>query len=506
MPSGKTQILTNASIRGECHVRDGGSIVVDSGGTLQLAAGSTANIDVTFDQDVAMTAAGEGHSLTATINHATASVEGTDISVAQLTTARTSGSVSALKLSATSLAGDSGGTYNDLEFAVTDGGGSAVHNAMLMGAGFDALLNLAACATGEADIVLGDNLASAAMFREAANEYLSFVTTNSSEAVKVSQDLDLDASLDMDGVTATIDLSGAISIDAVGNSNVTIDAGNLVLETTTSGAVDINAAGNFTMDAGGTLSMAGVGNSDVTVDAGNLTLQTTSSGGITLTAASGIIDVNDLIKLSASAGADSATGLLIGVGTSGDPATTSTAGKSMVEIRSQSTATSGDFRGIYLRTDFAGAGGAGESFRGNTVINADVAGTVNGGHFSAEVKTGGGNVSGAAQGVRAGFIVPNDGSITKGTIAGCMSEIYLSGTSSEIDATQHSLHRFVVAGADASTRNTEVLNLFSVEGVTSTSGGMYYANTAAVPGNANASLRIITPDGIKYVLLFDAEA
>lgn len=367
-------------------------------------------------------------------------------------------------------------------------------------------------------------------------------------------DMNAGAGLDIDvtGIVA-IDSTGTVSIDGVGNSNVTIDSGNLVIETTTSGTLDINAAavmdvdaagviqltsadssaaaiylecsnaaGGIDIDAGttgialdstGAISLDGVGNSNFTTDTGNLTLSTSTSGNVVIDAI-GTVDIggtataialDSLVELGSSAGDSPANALLMGVGTSGDPATTAVAGKDMVEIRAQSTATSGDFRNIYLRTDFAGAGGAGESIRANTVINADVAGTVNGIHASAEVKTGGGNVSGQAHGVRGGFIVPNDGSINKGTVAGICSEIYLSGTSSVLGAAQHSIHRFVVAGADAATRAAQVKNLYSVEGVASGSGDLYYANTAAT-GNHTASLRILTDDGVKYLYLWDAEA
>jgi len=284
-----TNIVTNAGLRGVSRVPSGASLIIESGATFQLASGATANIDVSFDQDVALTAAGEGHNLSTSINHATADAEGLDVSLTQLTTARTGGTCSALKVAATSLAGDSGGTYNDLELTLTDGGGSATHQAIKVGAGFDTLLDLSACATGEADIVLKDNLASAAQFRESTNAYITLVTTNSSEAVKIDQDLDLNADLDMDGATAAIDLSGVISIDAVGASNLTIDSGNLTIETTTSGILDLNAAGNFTLDAGGTVSIDGVGASNLTADSGQLTIQTTTSGDILLDSAANVL-------------------------------------------------------------------------------------------------------------------------------------------------------------------------------------------------------------------------
>ena len=177
----------------------------DSGTTWKPleAGGDTATFtDITvaggIDHDKALTAAGDGVNSNTSVNHATANAEGIDLLLRQLTTARTAGTMSAIKAAVTSLAGDLGGTYNNIELVVTDGGGTTTHNAIKAGAGFDALIDVSAAGTGEADVVVGDNLAEAFQVREAANLYLTVVTTNSSEAVKVSKTLDLDAALDQD--------------------------------------------------------------------------------------------------------------------------------------------------------------------------------------------------------------------------------------------------------------------------------------------------------------------
>ena len=91
------------------------------------------------------------------------------------------------------------------------------------------------------------------------------------------------AALDIDASGAvTIDTTSTFSIDGVGSSNVTTDTGNLLLQTTTSGQVDISAAGSVDIDAG----------SDITLDAG-------STGEIILTADGG------KVILTGSSGADS---------------------------------------------------------------------------------------------------------------------------------------------------------------------------------------------------------
>ena len=68
------------------------------------------------------------------------------------------------------------------------------------------------------------------------------------------------------------------------------------------------------------------------------------------------------LKLKAASGADSASGLLAGVGTSADPATSSTANDKFLEFRCKSSATSGDNRLIYMRYELGGAAAAASAF------------------------------------------------------------------------------------------------------------------------------------------------
>ena len=52
-------------------------------------------------------------------------------------------------------------------------------------AGGAAWADLSACATGEADVIIADNLASAFELREAANSYVKVITTNSAERTEI---------------------------------------------------------------------------------------------------------------------------------------------------------------------------------------------------------------------------------------------------------------------------------------------------------------------------------
>lgn len=101
-------------------------------------------------------------------------------------------------------------------------------------------------------------------------------------------------------------------------------------------------------------------------------------------------------------GTDSAA-ILMGGGISTAPNTTATADKNFLGFWNETTATSGDCRGLYLRTYFSGAGGSGEAARIYGTVNnvtAATGGTVNGAHISLSVTGASGKVSGEANALR----------------------------------------------------------------------------------------------------------
>jgi len=103
-------------------------------------------------------------------------------------------------------------------------------------------------------------------------------------------------------------------------------------------------------------------------------------------------------------GSTTTAAIRAGAGTSASPDTTSTADKNFLGFWFESTATSGDSRGLYLRLYFAGAGVSGEAARiFGTVNNVTAAsgGTVNGAHISLSVSGASGAVSGAGNALRA---------------------------------------------------------------------------------------------------------
>ena len=131
-------------------------------------------------------------------------------------------------------------------------------------------------------------------------------------------------------------------------------------------------------------------------------------------------------------GAASASGVLVGGGTSASPNTTATADAKFVEFRCETTAASGDNRLAYLWYDMEGAGG-GECLRAMTSVNENL-GTAHGAHIglSYEAVAGGSETSGLGAAVRGTLHIPDVASwAPTGTICGGMFEIYSDGSASD---------------------------------------------------------------------------
>lgn len=79
-------------------------------------------------------------------------------------------------------------------------------------AGGSAVLDCSAAATGESDVVVGDNLADAFSFRESTNLYLTLVTTNGSEKVQIHKSLQADIQLVTDTIAEKTSGSG-VTVD-----------------------------------------------------------------------------------------------------------------------------------------------------------------------------------------------------------------------------------------------------------------------------------------------------
>jgi hypothetical protein len=155
-------------------------------------------------------------------------------------------------------------------------------------------------------------------------------------------------------------------------------------------------------------------------------------------------DANSKIGLARlGSAAASASGLLMGVGTSAAPAASSTADAKFVEIRAKNTATSGDNRLGYFRFDIGGAGGSGECLRAFTDLTAAAA-SAHGAHFSLQCDATG-YVTGQGVGCRNQLyvqgIVP-----ANGTYYGAQAEMYFDENATIAAATKHAVLSVQAAG------------------------------------------------------------
>jgi hypothetical protein len=175
-----------------------------------------------------------------------------------------------------------------------------------------------------------------------------------------------------------------------------------------------------------------------------------------------------------------AAGPLILAGTSSQKITSSLADIKFIQAYLESSATSGDNRGMYLRTYYTGAGGGGDALR----VYADVsvaAANVFGAHISLGLgeSTVGGKVTGLGVGVRAQLGLPNVALASGGTYAALMAEIYSFGEHSDAGAvTELSFIRVVNDGhANGIADVDDDANLLVITGGAIASGNMVQAET-----------------------------
>jgi hypothetical protein len=150
-------------------------------------------------------------------------------------------------------------------------------------AGMSAFLDLSAAATGEADAILGDNLAVAFEIREAANSYITVATTNDAERVRVHKIL---AEVATTGMIATpIDMAGAehtLVLGTAAGAAQTKLLGNVVFVDANTGSAPENLVLPSAASLPGvTLRIINVGGEQVTVNTSVLTLETTEGGFVT---------------------------------------------------------------------------------------------------------------------------------------------------------------------------------------------------------------------------------
>jgi len=268
-----------------------------------------------------------------------------------------------------------------------------------------------------------------------------------------------DVSAGVLGVTGGIDMSGTTSAIGIDLSGGTFSTGAIRL-----GDDDklIFGAGNdasFEYDEDGTDNLRYDG-ADMIFDTATkllfrdsaLYINSADDGHLDLTADTSI-DANAKISLDAAGGSASASGLLMGIGTSGDPAASSTADDKFIELRCKSTATSGDNRLLYMRYELGGASGGGECLRAFSKITA-ANGTARGAHISLDVDSAG-SCSGLGAGVDAQIMAP-DAALSGGTYAAQNIEWYAAGSSTDVSGvTESSFIRCSLGGDSTGAANIE---------------------------------------------------
>ena len=178
--------------------------------------------------------------------------------------------------------------------------------------------------------------------------------------------------------------------------------------------------------------------------------------------------------------------------------------ESLIHIVAKSAATSGTERMFYGLL-YLNSGRTGQVVRGYTFINGALAGGIAAGaHFTVNYSAVGNTISTGAMGSRSTLHGANTASMSYGTIAGGMSELYADGSNTNFEnATRHSIHRFVLDG-DAAGKNT-AKNLFEIVGPVA-GQGMYttgISNTNCYNACTEA-LTIMVGDSTRYIPLATA--
>lgn len=191
----------------------------------------------------------------------------------------------------------------------------------------------------------------------------------------------------------------------------------------------------------------------------------------------GHIRMSGVVKLDNADGADPANALLLGVGTTADPALSAVAGKVFIEIRAKTSATSGDNRLAYLRYDIGGAGASGEAIRAFTDLTAAAA-TARGAHISLQAGATG-YITGLGVGVDAQLYIKNEVLHANGTYAVLNAEIYSAGSTSAVSGATQLAYIRCVAGGDVTGvgRVDDKVYLLSINGTAVGTGNMVVAST-----------------------------
>jgi hypothetical protein len=279
-------------------------------------------------------------------------------------------------------------------------------------------------------------------------------------------------------LTGAIKLDGEITLDDDGTIGDVSDVMTLTQDSIIlAGAVKLD--GTVTLDDDGTIEDA----SNVTT----LTQDTITLAGATKINLDGPVDLTGKLALDAQAGTASVS---------------ATANSKFIELRCETTATSGDCRLQYMRYYMAGINATGgECLKAGTVLEAAI-GTARGGQASIEVSSAG-YISGFAAGWDALLEVANSAVPGGGTYCAGQSQVWMTGSSSDLSAAaSHAIHRFSVSGGSA-VAEAKVLNAFDFDVVNcADSGGAEMISPGANEGATTGTIRILINGDIRYLAYY----
>lgn len=196
-------------------------------------------------------------------------------------------------------------------------------------------------------------------------------------------------------------------------------------------------------------------------------------------------------------GTTASVAVMAGGGTSASPATTATADKNFLAFFTQSTATSGTSRGLYLKHFLADTTPSGETLRALTEVDTAGATDAHGAHVGIQFGANG-TVAGETAALRSTFAVPSK--TLGGTNGSLYTEVWADGTSS--DWSNGQFQRYVYGGnATGITALDLTTALFSIEGGTIGTAGQGHLVNAISGDKAVTHLAKIRINGETYWLM-----
>jgi hypothetical protein len=190
----------------------------------------------------------------------------------------------------------------------------------------------------------------------------------------------------------------------------------------------------------------------------------------------------------------------VGFGTSTNPTTWGGADKNAIGYFVSNGSATGTSRGMYLRLYLTGGAG-GEAARIFTTNSAAApVDSINGAHISLSHGTSAGNVTGAANGIRATYHVPHRN--LTGTNSVILAELWADNTNSNVTGNAALLRLGLGGNATGLAKLDDTADLMAIDGSAIAAGNIIAAKSAAAISH---TARIRINGVIYYVCLSDAQ-